>query len=259
MHDIYILCAIRCNHHTNNTTGKSTLAKFLSDDVSALDSELIVKHGYVGMERGYLSAYITPLIYLSYDAGMTAHDVITQASSSDRSDRDTSGDTNDAYRLAVLSRISHLLHLPLHTQVGSMLESQKKAFEILLACSRSLLSNNSTYSSSNSPSNRQPRKTKILLLLDEYFDKEAPAVTKVVFGMIYGLIKHATGNKGSRESKDHGNYNLDIQIQAVVVSHSRNVVNQAQWVVCLNDGEVSALVLRLERPYLYTLVVLFNT
>ena len=215
--------------------------------LSSLDSSKPTKYQH-GQKRCYLSVYLTPLSYLTYkyDSRTSALDVINGAKTYEHR--------------ALLLRIQKALQIPSTERVESMLQSQTKGFEVLFAFRQALDKHALGFLDSldrerrNSVEGREREKKKtvsvsqVLLVFDEYFDKEAPQVTKAVFEALRRLRRELSSGAGTAKISGGGGIGdgattiavveAAVAVQVVVVSHSRTVVQLGDWAVCLNGGRL---------------------
>lgn len=158
-------------------SGKSTLAKL----ICGLETPT---SGSIERRCGGRGAYIDPLFYLSYDTSRTTSEVLGRQPTS-----------------AAVLRLSDQLSIP-DIRVDSLLTSERRSFEVLLAVSRT---------SDLSPP---------LLMLDEYLDKDLSGTLRL-FRETLRLLHVETG------------------LQTFVVTHSRSVVGVFNDdVIALSGGRV---------------------
>ena len=158
-------------------SGKSTLAKL----ICGLETPT---SGSIDRCSSGKGAYVDPLFYLSYDTSKTTSEVLSRHS---------------AY--ASITRIRDQLAIP-DTRVDSLLTSERRSFEVLLAVSR--------FAEVSPP----------LLVLDEYLDKDLSGSLRI-FRESLRLIHD------------------EIGLQTFVVTHSRSVLDVfSEDVVAMSNGRV---------------------
>jgi ABC-type glutathione transport system ATPase component len=211
-------------------SGKSTLIKGLhlqsQEDGLATYSggaklmefdTLRISAGEVDCTCSYRSAYINEFFYETYDNSKT---VAKTCQTLIGACNDESGNINsekcvsEAYRIAVES-----MNLPTDTQIKSLMESEKRCFEITLALMRLHSGidrgNEQKTSEACGPS---------VLLLDEYLDKDNPAIVgKVISNLKRYMIASAERS---------------MPFQMLIVTHSESVADNADWAVAIHKGSL---------------------
>lgn len=221
-------------------SGKSTLAKCIHHmtvqaSTDSVDSQLVVDSGEILLtspQAAILPVYLDPLYYLTYAADIPAAKLISLPRFNINAGR--AGSVT-----ARLREVLQLWKIPMDKPPVDMFESQRKLFEIVLSIWDA--ANKVTPPSSGRDGDegrggkdgggderdgemtagRKEEAVSIVLLLDEYFDKDVSVVLQKVLSSLRDPQLQAL-----------------IQVQAFVVTHSRRVMDCADQVVCINAGTV---------------------
>ena len=180
-------------------SGKSTLAKIIYGEYAREVYEGDIITDVLESEPQKLpTVYLDPFCYLTYDSTKSVgHYLKSEIMQQDRS--------------ILLEKLLTFFDLPEEKVINSLLESQKKFFEILLLFSRL------KYNQNNNQNNHRG-----LLILDEYLDKDMTSVRTTFFKSMRELCN----------SKDV------IDFQVIIVSHSKSVCDSCDKVIALKNGFV---------------------
>jgi ABC-type dipeptide/oligopeptide/nickel transport system ATPase subunit len=188
-------------------SGKSTLSKIITGQYPPDKGEL----RQVG--NGHLfTVYIDPLYYLSYDASKKVGSFFEPGI--------------DSYNEAAFQSVSNILSIPSEKTVNSLLESQRKSFEILLAFYRAGFFNTGNTNELIEGDKGAgcivggPRGG--VLVVDEYLDKDLTSVREQIFQKLRDLCK----------------LSAEVQFQVIVVTHSKAVCKLCDSVVVIRNGVV---------------------
>ena len=123
------------------------------------------------------------------------------------------------------------LELPNDIKIRSLMETQRRCFELMLALLRleSRRVHPTNHTRGDEKSSYKPEtlnRRGLVLLLDEYFDKDAPSVVRRVFTLLRRLLTVL-------EVECEG-----LLIQVVAVSHCQVVAECSDWVVAIHKGAV---------------------
>lgn len=163
----------------------------------------------------YRSAYVNEFFYETYDSSRTVAN-ICQSLISDEESALAAKYMSTVYRNAIES-----MDLPVNAQIRSLMETQKRCFEITLA----LMRLNSGADRGNEEETTEacwPPPVPLLLLLDEYFDKDNPAIVSKVVSKLKRCMDAAAESP--------------TPFQVLVVSHSKTVAENADWVLAIHKG-----------------------
>ena len=174
-------------------SGKSTFAKILHGRFPREEytGEVIRNDGKASKIN---SVYLDPFFYLTYDSTKTVEYYLK------------SHTTAAPVGTILYQTINTLFQIPPSSVINSLLESQKKLFEVQLLFDR--LGGNSTDVAG-------------LLILDEYLDKDMTAVRTLFFSKI-------------RELCD----NTQVNFQVIIVTHSKTVCKCCDSVIAMKNGFV---------------------
>jgi ABC-type dipeptide/oligopeptide/nickel transport system ATPase subunit len=188
-------------------SGKSTLSKIITGQYPPDKGEL----RHVGYSSP-VTVYLDPLYYLSYDASKSVCSFFE------------TGDDN--FNKPAFQSVTNILSIPNEKTVNSLLESQRKSFEILLAFHRAGIFNTRSkqeliegergvdYVVSEPPGG--------VLVVDEYLDKDLTSVREQVFQKLRDLCK----------------LSAEVRFQVIVVTHSKAVCKSCDSVVVIRNGVV---------------------
>jgi len=168
-------------------SGKSTLSKVVVGHL-ALDAGEVV----AADTAPRTNAYVDHLFRLSYDASKPVSTYLPELAPG-----------HDA----AWACLAAVLGLPGNQPVSALLESQRKLFEVALALRRG------GFDASCSA----------LVVLDEYLDKDVPAVRDLVLDKLRQLCTRPPD---------------EVRFQALVVTHSKAVAGRCDHVVVLKKGSV---------------------
>ena len=174
-------------------SGKSTFAKILHGRFPREEytGDIILNDNEASEIN---SVYLDPFFYLTYDSTKTVGHYLK------------SHTTAAPVGTILYQTIDTLFQIPPSSVINSLLESQKKLFEVQLLFDR--LGGNSTDVAG-------------LLILDEYLDKDMTAVRTLFFSKI-------------RELCD----STDVNFQVIIVTHSKTVCKSCDSVIAMKNGFV---------------------
>ena len=199
-------------------SGKSTLAKALHRRCSEVDQALEIVGGgeqiFTMDIDSYDTAYIDEFYYDTYSPSKSVEETCLPLIKTDRGRK--------MYELCLQS-----LKLPIDVKIRSLMETQRRCFELMLALIR-LESEifHTIVNEERSHKEETASRRCVILLLDEYFDKDAPSVVRNVFTSLRVL------RQVLEESE------VFPLIQVVAVSHCQVVAGSADWVVAIHKGSV---------------------
>ena len=172
--------------------GKSTLGKLIAKREPALHGgQLLAADPSFPF---YRSHYIDPLYYLEYDGSQTCKDLLGKAT-------DTSDSNNNTL---VLERGLATSGVPPTSKVDSLLESERRMFEIILCLARSR--------------GRGPP----IVVLDEYLDKDSIVVKKKIATFLRAMCADP-----------------EVNLQVFLITHSESAMLLcSDYVVALNGGRL---------------------
>eukprot|EP01041_Mallomonas_annulata_P004329 gene4329-8617_t len=171
-------------------SGKSTLAKIIAGREDATEGTIIPNQNKTTLQSS--CGYLDPLFYMQYDLSRTANQILIP--------------TSDENKL-MLHHVMEILQIPLTLPITSLLESQRRSFEILLAISQI------------------PNPNPPILILDEYLDKDLSVVRTRINKILHELCNHP-----------------EINLQVFLITHSRSVMREvADHTVVLKKGDVFAV------------------
>ena len=170
-------------------SGKSTLSKIVLGRLPC-DAGVIVAAGDDAAPR--CNVYVDHLFHLSYDASKPVATYLPVPAP----------DGDPAWAC-----VADVLGLPGDRAVNALLESQRKLFEVALALRRSGFDATSS----------------ALVVLDEYLDKDVPAVRDLVLDKLRALCARPPH---------------EMRFQALVVTHSKAVAGRCDHIVVLKKGSV---------------------
>lgn len=209
-------------------SGKSTLAKALHRSCADIDKNLRIMRGKVICDDNemclYNTAYINEFFYETYSASMKVDQICFPLLKTES--------TRKIYEICLAT-----FDLRRDAQIIGLMESQKRCFELMLALLRTQderdhgvprsrqnpESGDDKTRGSNNQCLSQTTPSSALLLLDEFFDKDIPAVVRRVFTTLRKLRR-------ALES--------EVLLQVVTISHCQVVADSSDWVVVIHKGSV---------------------
>ena len=201
-------------------SGKSTLAKALHRRCSEIDGSLQIVDGskqlFADEIDSHDTAYINEFYYDTYSPSKSVEEICLPLITKTVRGR-------KMYQLCV-----QVLDIPQEDKISSLMESQRKCFELMLALLRvESESDRENSTDERSDEGESIKDRGILLLLDEYFDKDTPSVVRKVFTSLRKL----------RQALEADSEGL-LLFQLVIVSHCQVVAESTDWVVAIHKGSI---------------------
>ena len=181
-------------------SGKSTLGKHICGRANAPQvTGSLAFSTSAGTSRMYRSIYMDPWFYMTYDASKSCLVNLSNPA---------------AEQLGPASSRLLDVKLPWESEVSSLLESERRAFEIILALIRSY----EEEGKGGGGSANLPR----ILVIDEALDKDDIGVKRKTYKFLKSLCSDP-----------------DLCLQVFIITHSESIVTEcSDWVVALNAGRV---------------------
>ena len=181
--------------------GKSTLAKCLIGRELYDDGNIIIDNDY-----DVIGAYLDHLFCQTYDQNLTINQLFQFLYNKYSKEVEEMSSYRDIMDL--------IKTLPMNEKVSSLLESQKKIFELIYAILQAEINTIAT--------NKCISKFSYIVVLDEYLDKDATSVRSNIYRTMKLLSHHPK-----------------LQLQVIIITHSKAVFNNfCDKVIVLKEGRL---------------------